>query len=275
MQIELIGCTGAGKSTLARGIVQAGREHGIDTVMGEEIVLNQVRLNWVKTKLARTLCVDLITLFACLVAWQKNLEFYRFTIRVLARLPVGWFEKLNIARNVFKKIGINEIVLHVGSQQQIVLLDEGTLHTAHYLFVHVSVEPDTNDLSNFIKLVPLPDVVIYVRHDETILIQRTLVRGHKRIPNNSFHQVELFVRNAVETFDNLVQKPVIESRLLVVDGERKITIAKDYLKDPLRAGALDIIRDGIDAVSPNYPERSVHASYAKIPRPHRNYQSGE
>lgn len=270
MQIELIGCTSAGKSTLVRGILQAGREQGIDILTNDDFVLNLVWLNWVKNKLARTLCMDLIALFACLITWRDIIEFYLFAIRIILRLPpsVAWFEKLNIARNVLKMVGVYEIVLHCGSDQQIVLADEGTLHTAHYLFVHVSVEPNINDISTFVKLVPLPDMVIYVQQDEDILIERTLARKHKRIPDGSHAQVELFIKRATSTFDKLAQHSVVKSRLVVVDSQRNIIIAKDDQNDPLLAKALEIIRAGIDAVGVYNSTRIVPTQGAKMPKRH-------
>jgi hypothetical protein len=255
MQIELIGCTGAGKSTLARGILQADREHGIDALMGDEFVLKQVRLNWVKGRLARTLCMDLLSLFACLVTWRDNHEFYLFVMRIISRLPVAvaLFEKVNIARNALKNIGIYEIVRRRGSDQQIVLVDEGTLHTAHYLFVHVSVEPNASDLSTFARLVPLPDVAICVQQDEAVLIERTLARGHKRIPDGSYAQVKRFIERAADTFDKLMRQLLLESRLLVVACEQDLVVTQDYRNDPLPAGILRIIGAGRDAVLADNP----------------------
>lgn len=255
MQIELIGCTSAGKSTLARGILQAGREQGIDTLMGDDFVLEQVHLNWVKRRLARTLCVDFVLLSACLMTWRDHLEFYRFATRIIWQLPggVAWVEKLNIARNVLKKIGVIEIVRRRGSTRQIVLVDEGTLHTAHYLFVHVSVVPNIKELSTFVRLVPKPDVVLHVRQDEAVLIERTLARGHKRIPEGSHAMVERFVKRAIDAFDNLVQQLTLEGGLSAVDGRQDLFVARGYESDPLFAIALKIIGAGRDAVLADDP----------------------
>jgi hypothetical protein len=249
MQIELIGCTGAGKTRLARRILQASQEQGIDTLLGDDFVLQQVHLNWVKRRLARTLCVDLVSLLACLITWRNNVEFYRFALRFIWQLPAGvaWIEKLNIARNVLKKIGIFEIVRRRGADRQIVLVDEGTLHTAHYLFVHVSVVPNTSELSTFVRLAPKPDVVFHVQQDEAVLIERTLVRGHKRIPDGSQVMVERFIRRATDTFDNLVRQLAVDGTLVAVDGKQDLFIARDPENDPLLATALKIIRAGCDA----------------------------
>jgi thymidylate kinase len=251
MQIELIGCTGAGKSTLVKNILQACREQEIDVLNGDDFVLKQARLNWVNSYLTRTLLIDLLSLFACLLTWRNNLGFYLLTFRTVWRLPVTviWFQKLNIVRNTLKKVGIYEIIRHRGSDQQVVLLDEGTLHTAHYLFVHVSVEPLSTDLPTFARFVPLPDVAIYLRQDERILIERTLARGHKRIPTGSRVQVERFIKGAVTTFNKLVRVPAIEHKLLMVDRGQNITTAPDYQNDPSLMIALKILRAGIDAIN--------------------------
>lgn len=227
MLIELIGCTSAGKSTLARDILRACRERDIELLMGDDFVLKQVRLDWVKGSLARTLLMDLLLSFVCLVTWQNNLEFCAFAGQIILRLPIGRLEKLNMARNVLKKIGVYEIIRRRGSDQQVVLVDEGTLHAAHYLFVHVSVPPNASDVATFARLAPLPDVAIYVRQSEVVLIERTLKRGHKRIPDCSYAKVEIFIKRAVETFDKLVEQPMIERRLLVVDNQRQHCIRPD------------------------------------------------
>jgi len=246
MQIELIGCTGAGKSTLAEGMLLASRRQGIDMLMGDTFVLKQHRLDWISSKPARTLLIDLFSLWTCLVTWRRNSEFYTFALRIIFRLPVGWLEKLNLARNVLKKIGIYEIIRRHGRDRQIILVDEGTLHAAHNLFVHVSVRPNADDLATFVRLVPRPEWAIYVMHSESVLIERTLQRGHKRIPDRSYANVELFVKRAVEIFDGLRRQPELEGRLLAIDRQQDLIVSSHDPGDPFLADILSIIRAGME-----------------------------
>ena len=224
IQIELTGCTGAGKSTLARGIVQACREQGIDVVMGDEVVLGLARLNWLRGSLARTLCLDLICLPAWLATWGRHRAFHAFTIRTIWRLPIAWTVRLNLLRNVLKKMGTHEIVRRRSPRRQVALVDEGTLHAAHNLFVHVAVPPSPDDIATFARLAPLPDAAVYVKQQESVLIERTLARGHKRIEDRSSASVQLFVERAIETFEMLWQQAAISERLLVVDGRQEIVV---------------------------------------------------
>ena len=105
------------------------------------------------------------------------------------------------------------------NNQTPVLVDEGTLHAAHNLFVHVGFEFDDDHVRQFAEQVPLPDVVIYVRQREEVLVERTLKRGHPRISEPTHQSVANFVHQAVLTFDQLSKHERIASRMLVVqDG---------------------------------------------------------
>ena len=147
-------------------------------------------------------------------------------------------------RNVLKKIGIYEIIQFRRTSQQVILVDEGVLQAAHNLFVHAYAEVKTEHLSTFARLVPLPDVVVYLKQPEGLLIDRTLKRGHKRIPNRSYGTVVRFVKQAVATFDKLVQHPVVENKLLIIDGDRDVVMVTNDQDDPIMGLALKIIQTG-------------------------------
>ena len=217
MHVELIGCTSAGKSTLAGKLLRAGRAHGFEVLTGDDFVLRRRGADWIKGRLARTLLVDLFSLTECLMTWHKNFRFYRFALGTIARMPVARLEKLNLARNVLKKVGIYEIIRRGHCDRQIVLVDEGTLHAAHNLFVHDSTRPSPADVPTFARLVPMPDAAVYVQSDESVLIARTMARGHQRIAGRSHANVARFVTRAVEVFEALAQQPQLKQRLLVID----------------------------------------------------------
>ena len=244
MQIELIGCTSSGKSTLSRRILHACRERGIDILLGDDFVLKQVRLNWIKNHLLRKLLIDLAALFACLLTWRRNAKFYRFATRRLLSLPIALFEKINCLRITLKKIGVFEIIRFRSGNQQVILVDEGVLQAAHNLFVFVSVNIKTEHLSTFVGLVPLPDVLVYLKQPEGLLIDRTMKRGHKRIPDRSYGKAARFVKQAVATFDKLVQHPEVEKKLFVVGGGENVINATNDKDDPLVGLFLKIIERG-------------------------------
>ncbi len=171
MQVELFGCTGSGKSTLASRFLRAARNHGLDAVMSDDLVLEVVRMHRLRNRLARTLVVDLIAFGACVFAWRRHAAFRALALRLIRQVPAApWGEKLNLTRNALKKIGIYELVRRRGRDERVVLIDEGTLQTAHNLFVHLSLPPSMSDLASFAQLVPLPSVAVYVSHREPVLV---------------------------------------------------------------------------------------------------------
>jgi len=230
MLVELIGCTSAGKSRLARAAVRDCRERGIQLSMGDDHVLQRLGLNWIKGDLPRTLLLDLIGYAGCLIGCVKNRKLYSHITRAILRLPssVPLIQKLNIARNAFKKIGLSELIRRSAGDRQIVLMDEGALHTAHYLFVHESVEPCAKELLTFLELIPLPDIAVYVQQDEVTLIERVLKRGHRRIPEANRAKVARFVQRAVSIFERLAQQSKLRERLVVVDSRRTVVVPQEY-----------------------------------------------
>ena len=256
MQIELIGCTNSGKSTLSRILIHTCRERGVDILLGDEFILKQVRLNWIKNYLLRKLFIDLVALFACLLTWRSNVKFYLFAIRHLLWLPIAMSEKIHVLRVALKKIGSFEIIRFYSSNQQVILVDEGVLQAAHNLFVFVSVNIRTKHLSTFLNLIPLPDVLFYLKQPEGLLISRTIKKGHKRIPDRSYGNVAQFVKQAVATFDKLVQQPDVEKKLVVVgDGEEVIRATNDK-DDPILGLFQKIIERGYKSTINNLPNGS-------------------
>lgn len=257
MIIELFGSTSSGKSTLLEGIIKASHEQGIKAYNAEAYVLGKVRLNWLRGYLPRTLAIDLIALLNSLFAWRRNFDFFYLMATVLLSLPskTGLFTKLNIARNVLKKIGIYEYIRRNSNDQEIVLMDEGTINTANYLFVHPGVERSDLHFSTFVRTVPLPDVAIYLREDEEILVERTLERGHKRIQNGSAKRVEKFIKLSMDTFETLIQNIRIASRLVIINNHHQIIFSRKCKNLSLEALILKVLQGGLLVVDSGYPRK--------------------
>jgi hypothetical protein len=218
MQIELLGCTGAGKSTLAAAILVRSHQAGIDVVMADDLILERVRLGWLKTKLVRTCVINAISLLTCLATWPRYSACGTFALRHVWALPVSWPDKWYLTRIVLKKLGTYEIARR-HRDSRIVLVDEGTLQAAHNLFVHLATAPKRSDIAEFARLVPLPDVAIQVTDRVPELVARTLARGHRRIRHKLHRVARVFVERALETFSALLDQLVADKALLEVRHE--------------------------------------------------------
>lgn len=219
MHIELIGSTSAGKTTLAKKMVEAGKNNGLHVSLSDDFMLEQLHLGWVKNDFVRRRLVEIVayaTWFTCLVRYK---DFCRFVVREGKSSSGSWFYKINRIRNVIRKIGIFEFISRRSGSQQIVLADnEGILQGVHNLFVHQNSQANLHKISRYIELVPLPDVVLYLKQEEDVLVSRTLGRGHARVAGGSPENVVHFVRQAMAVFNELINIPKIQEKLLIVDG---------------------------------------------------------
>jgi len=103
------------------------------------------------------------------------------------------------------------------------------VHGAHNLFVHGGHSVDRSRVTQFADEVPLPDLVIYLREDESTLTQRTMHRGHPRIDCTDAAAVKDFVRKAVETFEVLTAHDRIKSQTVVVQQGQIRQAPDDWL----------------------------------------------
>jgi len=221
MHIELIGSTSAGKTTLARKLVQIGKERGMDVFLSDDFILEQIHFNWVRNEFMRRRFVELVSFATLLTCVRQYREFFRFVLDESKNCPGSWFYKINVIRNVIRKIGIFEFVSRRCRAQQIILADnEGILQGVHNLFVHQNEnsQVDLPKINKYVELVPLPDVVLYLQQEEDILITRTLGRGHPRLVESSTAEVIHFIRQAVTVFDEMITAPKLQERLRIVDG---------------------------------------------------------
>jgi thymidylate kinase len=124
-------------------------------------------------------------------------------------------------------------------------VDEGTLHAAHNLFIHVDFEFDNDQLQQFAERVPLPDVVIYVRQSEQVLVERTLKRGHPRIADPTRQSVAKFVHQAVLAFDQLAKHERIAPRTLEVQDGMIVSEPME-LPTPQLKRTLEFLRSAIE-----------------------------
>lgn len=220
MHIELIGCTSAGKSSLSQKLLANPRQAGYELITSYDFVLRWARFGWLRNHKARMVILNMVALIACLLAWPRRRALYRFIAGTILRLPghIRPAEKLKIVRIAARNIGIDEIIRRNRAANQVILADEGMLHIASYLFVHVTQPPNFADLVTFLRLVALPELVVYIEQPEAVLVTRTIRKGHKRIPGGAPHLVEAFIRHSIDLFDRLAADPNVQARLLTIRG---------------------------------------------------------
>jgi len=200
--VEFTGCTGSGKSSIATALVTKLK-----------ISFPQVKLLDIGGKFSYDFfAIPFFPLFLL-----HNLKFCVFALKILKNnadsVPIG----INLFRNFVKKMAAYESIFHKGSDN-VIVWDEGAVHSVHNLLVHVKSAPDLNDIASFAALVPKPDMIIYVRIPFDVALRRTSTRGHRRIKGKK-NEISAFIKNALSTFDNFISLTPIKERLMVVENQ--------------------------------------------------------
>jgi len=218
MIVELIGCSGAGKTTLARAVRdRAGSERSIR--MAVDLVIDRPGRRWIGNPHAINLVADIVTLPPFLRAWGRNREFVGFALDRLKRLAPSRFAKLNYSVNVVRRIGMHELARRQDAAVTI-LADEGTVLMAYQLFVYNAAPLDPADIERFADLVPMPDRIVYVRAPIDVLVDRAMSRRDRRreLATGDRAQVDHWMARARDVFDALAAAQPIRDRLLIVDN---------------------------------------------------------
>jgi hypothetical protein len=246
LHVEVIGPTSGGKTTLTRAIEKACRHRAIDATSGDDVVLRQMALQWAGGEFLRRRLIDVAALLTCLRGWHAHRELGALIWRASLRVPGGWTRKLNQARNALRKIGIFRLVERGRRHGQLVLVDnEGVLQGAHNLFVHATAEARDEDLAAFLSLAPLPDAIVCVEEEESVLLTRMLARGHRRVPAGSPEAAALFVRRAVRVFDVVVRQPEIRRRLVLVSADGSVRLAKEAEDDARLRALAELVEESV------------------------------
>jgi thymidylate kinase len=208
MLVELIGSTGAGKSTLTAQLLELLEAGGYDALTGEQFVLRGLglpvdRLPW---RPGVSLLLDLLTFpwFLRFASSHRQLSRSMFTIAWRDAEPLSF--KLNVLRNIAKHMGTAELLRRRGPTQEIILLDEGLVHQAHSLFVHPDADPRPMEVAQFLAEVPMPDLLVLVEAQHRDLVARALARGHPRVPHASAADITRFADRAQSVFRSVVEQ---------------------------------------------------------------------
>jgi len=217
MIVELIGCSGAGKTTLT-GLVRDREGWGVPVVSIDDLIMDRWGVRRIRDPKGRNLVADVTVLPSFLRGLDRNAAFVRFAARRLLRHAPSTFAKVNYLREVVRDVGKHELARRA-SDGATVLVDEGAVLTAYHLFVYSDAPVDREALDAFAELVPLPDRIVYVTAPLEVLVDRSLRRPDRRreLAAGDRRDLERWIARAVEVFDGLVASPRIRERLLVVD----------------------------------------------------------
>ncbi len=230
MIVEFIGSTGAGKTTLINEIQQRLAESRRVTT-SSDLVTSLVGLQGIKNTTARNFVQEIVGLPFFLRSLNRYKDFIAFSIRMFSRNSDFSIETINNLRSIERKLGEYEISKRY-KQDLIILVDEGPILTAH-MFAYNDSKVSQLEIEKFTSLLPLPDLIIYIRVPVDTLIERSISRTNPPREMNSRYRSENenYIKRAISIFDRIVENGKIKPRLLIVDNysEQKYENLLDHI----------------------------------------------
>jgi thymidylate kinase len=217
MIVEFIGSTGSGKTTLINEVrchlAKTGR-----VTTSIDLATGLLGLRGVTNPTLQNLAMELVSLPFFILTLHRHNKFIGQTVKLFWRHTGFSMQTIHNLRSLERKIGMHEITKILG-KDQVILVDEGPILAAH-MFVPAGNTCSPEEITRFTDLLPLPDLVVYIRASIDTLIERTVRRADppREVDVKNLALMEAYIKRTVAMFDQLTQAERIRSRLLVVES---------------------------------------------------------
>jgi|SRR5215207_167751 len=238
MIVEFIGSTGAGKTSLISKIHQQLAQTKVVTTPFD-LIATPLGLGRVTHPTAQNLIQEFVGLPFFIGSLTRHGKFLSHTIEVFSRNTNFSIHRINNFRSLERKIGMYELTQRY-DKGQIILVDEGPILAAH-MFVFTGSIVTPAEIAAFANLLPLPDLVVYIKAPVEVLVRRALQRHDppREMGKKDPVMTEKYVRDATAVFDQLMESERIKSRLLVVDNPDLMAEEHDRLAADVIAAILN------------------------------------
>jgi hypothetical protein len=233
--VELIGCAGAGKTTVRRILCERG-SRGSRLLALPDLVRDHPLLRRIEHPTLVNVVQEVAGLPYFLGSWRTERVFVALARELLAGGSVSTFDRLNGMRGIVRKLGMYQLARH-RAEGKIVLSDEGTVLSAYNLLVMTNVAFDRLDVERFLAVVPLPDRIVYVRAPVATLVARAKSRPDRRRQHigGRTAEIERDIRRTVELFELIATSTRVENRVLAVENDDADDAARRRVADEIAA----------------------------------------
>lgn len=217
MIVEFIGSTGAGKTSLISKIHHKLAQT-TKVAKSFELIAAPFGLSGITHPTVQNLIQEFVAFPFFLGSLSQHGSFFAHTVRTFSRNTKFSIHHINNLRSLERKLGLYEITQRY-SRDRIILVDEGPILAAH-MFVFSGSSITASDLAAFAALLPLPDLIVYIKAPVDVLIRRATRRPDppRELNTKDSALMEKHLRNAITVFDQLMEVERVRSRLLVVDS---------------------------------------------------------
>jgi broad-specificity NMP kinase len=210
MIIEFTGIPGSGKSTVFNKI-------------NNDNLIKDIKKFFIKTN--NTFLFDLYLVFNFYRLDKNDYKILKFSIKNIKQMRISVFNKINLLRNIYKKLIIYKLLRE---RPENFLIDEGVIHLLFNVFVGKNIATNKSEIEDFIKILPKPEKLIIIDANDKIIYERLKERGHKRVNTTNENELKEFLkqsRNVIET----IKKYFDSYYVYINEGKIKINEITEYI----------------------------------------------
>ena len=235
MIVELTGITGTGKSTVLEELTEFFRLKEIDVLDGYDRFLSRFGFRF-RNKILRTAAVELLLVPAMAISALRKIRYTVFCFRKIAvsSNPVGL--KIAILRNTLKQQALLSVLQLFDSTDKLTILDEGTLHNAHNLFIGTPQNAESREIKKFVQLVDLPPVAVVISAPDDLIVMRSMTRNDPPRKNMSKQDWINLISKGKAVYTALLENEEIRKRVIQYEN-----IGDSGIEEPGKA-ILNIIK---------------------------------
>jgi thymidylate kinase len=246
--VEFIGVTGVGKSTLLAAVQEYLAEQGVRVAAAEDAILARHGFAYPHRPRLRSALVSVLALkpFGRYLLSRDGRRLSRLACGSILRGMGSLWTGAGLFRNFLKRIGQHFLLENLREEiadHDVILCDEGVVHAAHNLFVHTRREPQREEIEQFGRLVPRPDVLVWVTAPTSQSAEVILRRGHSRVRATT-SAARTFAEHGHAAFEMLASVAELSERMVRVDNTLqgaeatrvRAAVIGDFLMERLQGG---------------------------------------
>ena len=216
MIVELTGCSGVGKTTLLQQIVAECRKRNVPVLTVSQALLKRFAPTIEHHPIIENLILDAAAALRRVFRPGRYRAFLVFARSVIRRESDEWITALSAYRGVMRAVGVHTRLCEWRRGAPVVLVDEGTVHQAHNVLVHVTRPARSQDIRRFAELVPLPDLIVHVTAPLEAVLTRTATRRRPPLRLRSRDDNARYVRHGYAMFAELMHHEAFTPKLMRV-----------------------------------------------------------
>lgn len=233
MIVEFTGPTSTGKTSVYRQSLALLRARKEIVFYPLELFLGRRVASMIRSERLQALVLDILSFPWFLLKLPDNGSFVRFFLQCLFRSQASLRLKTLCVRSVIRKVGIHSFLNRPANRSRTILVDEGTVHSAHNFLILGSYKADSRDVGTFCRLVPRADKLIFVQSPITEILKRAGTRHdnpRRVLAKSNPLELKQYLSDVVDLFRMIERSGFPAKRTLKFENNGEFPLSADETK---------------------------------------------